>query len=540
MPLLAKSPVPIAALIVLAVSAGCLPDRDRNPYLQRVSETQATVAWFSVGETSGQVRFGRSPTKLDTALDASEPGERHELTITGLSPATRYYYSVGPAGGAPETGDEEHYFETAPPRGTKKKLRAWVVGDSGTGDENQAAVRDAMREFIGPDRLDLFIHVGDMAYEFGWESQFSHYFFAPYQGILTNTPVWPAMGNHEGITSDSFTQSGPYYEAFVLPTRGECGGAASGTEAYYAFDYANVHFVVLDSNESPRAPEGAMLKWLRQDLEMAKADWLVAYWHHPPYSKGSHDSDEDEELVEMRENALPILEAAGVDLVLGGHSHIYERSFLLDGAYDTPTTRRGHVVDEGDGGVLGDGAYLKRAGLVPHEGAVYVVAGHGGTGTSQAGRHPVMLRTELENGSVILDVHDNRLAATNVRFDGKVTDRFSIVKGPALVLGAPDGGERLEPGSLVPIEWRTLIDGEPQPVTLEYSVDGGTSWMLIAEAVRDVERHDWTVPETDTSHGLVRVRRADGFADESNGTFRIGGYSRSELEPETDRAPVAP
>ena len=55
-----------------------------------------------------------------------------------------------------------------------------------------------------------------------------------------------------------------------------------------------------------------MLTWFELDLADTTQDWIIAYWHHPPYSKGSHDSDNpiglDPELVEMRENVVPILE----------------------------------------------------------------------------------------------------------------------------------------------------------------------------------------------------------------------------------------
>ena len=58
-----------------------------------------------------------------------------------------------------------------------------------------------------------------------------------------------------------------------------------------------------------------MAQWLKADLEKTSADWLVAYWHHPPYTKGSHDSDKEQQLIEMREYIMPILESGGVDLV---------------------------------------------------------------------------------------------------------------------------------------------------------------------------------------------------------------------------------
>ncbi len=132
---------------------------------------------------------------------------------------------------------------------------------------------------------------------------------------------------------------------------------------------------------------------------------------------------------DMREDVLPILEAAGVDLVLSGHSHIYERSFLVDGAYDTPTTALGHIVDSGDGRVSGDGPYLKSSGLQANDGAVYVVAGHGGRSLGGSANHPLMFFSELEYGSCLFSVDRNVLSLRNVRDDGVVSDRFTMVKG---------------------------------------------------------------------------------------------------------------
>jgi hypothetical protein len=127
-------------------------------------------------------------------------------------------------------------------------------------------------------------------------------------------------------------QTGPYYDAYVLPTAAEAGGIASGTEAYYAFDYGNVNFIVLDSYETSRSTTGAMARWLEADLAATTQDWIIAFFHHGPFTKGTHDSDTEIEHIQMRENLLPILEAGGVDAVLSGHSHIYERT--------APTTRR--------------------------------------------------------------------------------------------------------------------------------------------------------------------------------------------------------
>jgi hypothetical protein len=391
--------IPLALVPVHGVEAAVL---DRRPYIMSVREDGAVIVWRTLTNSTGEVRYGTTPGQLTSVAPSSGSKRQHEVTLAGLTAGTRYYYEVVSDGQVAETGIGLN-FETAPPLGERRKFRAWVVGDSGNFSPAQFAVRDAMVEATGRTPPDLYLHVGDMAYGDGEDLEFTANFYGVYADILAHTPIWPAIGNHEGHSADSATQTGPYYEGYVLPKSGESGGLATGTEAYYAWDWGNVHFIVLDSYDSDRSTDGPMLTWLADDLAATNAEWIVAFWHHPPYTKGSHDSDDEGELIDMRENALPILEAAGVDLVLAGHSHIYERSFLLDGAYQTPSTTSG-IVDGGSGKVLDDGPYTKPAGNTSHNGAVYVVAGHGGAGISGSADHPLMYFSEKLHGSCLIDI----------------------------------------------------------------------------------------------------------------------------------------
>ena len=525
-PLVVSASVPafLGTLLACAdpVSAA---DLERHPYLQRASETEMTVAWTTLAASSGEVRYGSSPDALTEVVTSAGSGTAHEVRITGLSPDTRYYYEVRGDGEVLAGGDEAHFFVTHPAEGTRPKFRFWVVGDSGTGNSNQAAVRDAMVDYAGQTQPDFYVHVGDMAYDDGTYAEFTTNFFAPYEDILRNTVVWPALGNHEGHSADSATESGPYYGAYVLPRQGESGGVPSGTEAYYSVDYANVHLIALDSYDSDRSPSGPMLTWLAADLEATTAEWIVAFWHHPPYTKGSHDSDTEGALVDMRENALPILEAGGVDLVLGGHSHIYERSFLLNGAYQTPSTTVG-ILDASDGKILGDGPYQKDPNATA--GAVYVVAGHGGTGISGTANHPLMYFSELARGSVLVDVQENRLTMTNVRFDGTVTDEATLIKGAGIVVASPDGGEGLMAGGSTPIRWWST--GDIPTVDIAYSCNGGDDWNTLAAGVENTGSWDWAIPMVGTNIALVRVSSSDQtYADESDGMFSIGASASSNV-----------
>ena len=97
----------------------------------------------------------------------------------------------------------------------------------------------------------------------------------------------------------------PYFQIFNIPTDGSAGGVASGTEKYYSFDYGRIHFICLDSMTSSRAPGSPMLTWLEQDLGATTQDWIIVFFHHPPYTKGSHNSDTETQLIEMRTAPSP-------------------------------------------------------------------------------------------------------------------------------------------------------------------------------------------------------------------------------------------
>ncbi|MFM8877753.1 MAG: metallophosphoesterase, partial [Verrucomicrobiota bacterium] len=410
---------------------------------------------------------------------------QYEARIEGLSPDSIHYYAVFDGDRRLTPQSEDHRFRAQPKPGTVRPYRFWVLGDSGTGREAQRAVHEGMRRWVQRDGrpLDFWIHVGDMAYGTGRDVEFQSRFFESYADTLRNLVCWPAMGNHEGHTSKGSTGIGPYYDAYLVPTRGESGGLASGTEAYYSFDHGNIHFICLDSHDLDRKPTGAMAKWLKADLEKARAEWLIAFWHHPPYTKGSHDSDKEADLIEVRHHLLPILESGGVDLVLTGHSHIYERSMLMDGAYSTnATVAETFLLDDGDGDPSGDGAYRKGAGLRPHEGTVQVVAGHSGASLGRVGTSPVMRRTIVEHGSCVIDVEGDTLVGRMINREGVERDRFSLVKRGQVTVRrlslpwqppeykAPDKSPKvpnpppLDYTVLIPAgaPWQTLPSGHPQ------------------------------------------------------------------------------
>ncbi len=472
----------------------------RGPYLQLLTPDSVVVRWRTADPTNSRVAFGTDPESLNGSVEQLSSGTEHELAVDGLVPNTTYYYAIGDTTLLYVGGDEEHSFRTPSVPGTRQPTRIWVLGDSGTGSSGAMAVRDSYRTFTGDTPTDVWLMLGDNAYPNGTDSQYQSGAFDMYSDLFKKTALWPTYGNHDAFSASSTGPTGPtgvYYDIFTLPTAGQAGGLASATEAYYSFDYANIHFICMNSQDVDRSIGGVMLAWLELDLADTSQDWVVAFWHHPPYSKGNHDSDTDSRMREMRERVLPILESHGVDLVLTGHSHSYERSFLLDGHYGlSDTLTSAMILDGGDGRLGGDGAYEKASpGPAAHEGAVYVVAGSSGqvtTGTPL--NHPAIHLSLDELGSLVLDVRGDRMDAVFLDDNGAARDTFTLIKNTA-ELPTPDfSAEPSAGGAPLAVQFTDLSSTNTSSWGWSFDGDGPP------DATAQHPSHSYNVP------GLYAVR----------------------------------
>ena len=434
------------------------PTVHRGPYLQSASPTGITVCWYTDVPSSTRVRYGPTPGDLSSMYEVATPLMQHEAVITGLQPNTTYYYAIGTSTQDLAGGDATHFFKTSPEQGSEQPLRVWVIGDAGSAFPGQYSVRDSYVNFIAASpKADAWLMLGDNVYSHGRECEYLLAMFRNmYEGIFRNTTAWPAPGNHDyDSDSNALTNTGPYFNIFALPKLGGSGGVASNTEAYYSYDIGNVHFIVLDSDGVSRAANGPMATWLLADLAYAKANakWTIAYWHHPPYSKGSHNSDNAGATTDMRANFNPMLEQYGVDLVLTGHSHCYERSYLIDGHYGVSSTFNPGTMglDMTSGRIGAPHAYSKPADPTAHAGTVYTVCGVSGKLDAGGGlNHPVMyLSSGAHYGSMILDVKGDSLHAQFLNTAGNVIDHFDIVK----------------PASHVRVAAKVILEGAYDPQT---------------------------------------------------------------------------
>jgi len=402
---------------------------DRAPYFQKQSAEAISIVWHTAKPEIGVLRYGSRPDDLTLEVSELEPGEAHELRLTGLEPSQRYYYAVGNTRAMFYGGSEDDWFMTAPETGADEEaVRLWVIGDSGSPGKVQQAVRDAMTTWVTNNPredepyLDQWLALGDNAYRSGSNRQYQAALFDAYPAILKNIALWPAYGNHDA-------RRRAFFDIFSLPEQAESGGVISDTEHYYSFDYANIHYVMLDSQDSDREPDGDMLQWLQRDLQANRQKWLIVAFHHPPYSKGTHDSDNADDsggrLVEMRQQVLPVLEKYGVDLVLSGHSHGYERSYLMDCHY-------GDSSQFSDKNIVSRGAEEKNVDFVKakggHSGTVYVVAGASAKVDNASMNHPAMAVSLKQAGSLIIDIESSTLVARYINAEAQVVDEFIIEK----------------------------------------------------------------------------------------------------------------
>ncbi|HEX2749637.1 MAG TPA: metallophosphoesterase, partial [Verrucomicrobiales bacterium] len=430
--------------IIKGVAPPPTPVVTRGPYLQKPSSSAMTVRWRTDIPTIGRVRYGLSLTSLTGHTSEPVQGTEHSVRVTGLLPDTKYFYRIE-SNGAPAVGGAGYFFRTPPATGSTVPVRIWALGNAGSNSAEQRAVRDAFAGLHQQRPADVWLMLGNNAAGLGTDAEYQTSVFNTYQPWLQQVPLWSCIGLQETLAPPV---NGRYAwdEIFDFPAAGECGGVPSGTERYYSWDHGNIHFVALDSVTGSRAANGPMAQWLTADLQASTQPWNVAFWYHPPYSKGSHDSDTETESTGMRQNILPILEQKGVDLVLCAHSQSYERSFLLDGHYGTSgTLLPANRLNNRDGREDGTGVYVKPAsGPSPHKGTVYVVAGSSGLTGGGPLNHPAHFLSLNQLGSLVVDVIDNRM---DVRFlreseepggsPPRYDDYFTILKGgPALPVPA--------------------------------------------------------------------------------------------------------
>ena len=285
-------------------------------------QTEITVMWETVEAADSVVEYGSDHSYGSTAQGVSNnpewaTGHIHQVELRELSPDREYHYRCGSQGHW--SGD--FTFRTAPV--VPEDFSFLVIGDSrnpGYYDDDLngwemvvQAMDDELRENEGKYG---FIHfLGDNIYDpnqqFVWEK------WLDILSIVSRETVFmESIGNHEYDYSSSEVVPN-YFGQFAFP----------GNELWYSYDYSIAHIISLDT-DSDFSPDSPQYRWLVNDLERISKDeenkWIIVTFHRPPFTSGGTGNED------VREYLCPLFDRYGVDLVLSGHMHIYERFYPLD------------------------------------------------------------------------------------------------------------------------------------------------------------------------------------------------------------------
>jgi predicted phosphodiesterase len=191
----------------------------------------------------------------------------------------------------------------------KNSVRFAVIGDSGTGDQQQYDVAQKMEAYRQAVGFDFVIMLGDNIYGGHDAKDFAQKFELPYKPMLDRgVKFYASLGNHDDPNVE------PRYKGFNM-----------GGERYYTFKKQDVQFLALDSTYM----DPKQLTWVDNTLRSSGASWKICYFHHPLYNFGKmHGSDLD-----LRNQLKPMLTLYRVNVVFSGHEHAYERVKPQDGIY---------------------------------------------------------------------------------------------------------------------------------------------------------------------------------------------------------------
>lgn len=415
----------------------------RGPYLQMISSNSVTIRWETNESGFGKVKIGERLGHPDSEIAEIISLSSHIFPFEKLKPDTKYFYSLE-MDGKVLAGDSSYYFQTAPLPDSHRKLRFAAFGDCGTLQPEQVEVAGAIQTYFKGQHIDGMLLLGDNAYNSGFESEYQTNFFQIYDKFfLKNTALWTTPGNHDYGDNRTWEQDHngvkpAYYYLFSVPTKGESGGVPSDNQAYYSYNYGNVHFISLDSyglngGKLMADTTSQLIEWLKKDLTENKSLWTVIFFHHPPFTKGSHNSDTEQELINIRQNFVKLIDQFDVDLVLNGHSHNYERSFPISGFYGNSEQFESEKFAVSNSSGKYDGTENSCIYVKDTKGTVYVVSGSSGwVGAHSVGYpHKAMVYSNSENtGATILEFEGNRLDLKFISNKGVVQDKFSMIKKP--------------------------------------------------------------------------------------------------------------
>jgi len=288
-----------------------------------------TIMWESQTNAPGTVHYGRfgrlgdevrqEKPKAFTAVAGSITNQYYlyEVTLNGLEAGALYSYAVELAGVCTAPKQFKTFSDDL------RAVHFIAYGDSRSFPKLHAALARNFKKHSP----DFILHMGDLVNSGVQHELWGKEFFGPLASVIDEVPLFAAIGNHE----DDGTNYGRYLH---LPER----------RRWYSFEAGPVHVLALDYREEK--PTSEQFRFARQDLLSTRAPWKIVMLHFPVFNLGGHATTWGHEAY------LPLFHEAKVDLVLAGHSHLYERFRPVAPAYPVGSWPITYVVTGGGGAEL--------------------------------------------------------------------------------------------------------------------------------------------------------------------------------------------
>jgi acid phosphatase type 7 len=345
----------------------------KGPYLAEPKPGSIKIRWEVDKESKGRVYFSKD-LKLKQSQKAVLLGEvadhfLYEAALEKLEPGTEYNYRVKVGR---KNGDVFRF--TAPPNANAACNFA-ISGDSRSRPQIFTKIIDG----IAHSDPDFVISMGDLVEDGGNYEQWDRFYFGPAKELISSRPFVSTLGDHEGSGDE-----GVLFNHFLYPQ-------LEYEKLWYSFDYGMVHFVSLDYRH---ANSQEMMEWFEKDIEASDARWKIVFMHRPPYNLGGHRS------FWGNPHWPDLFQKHRVDVIFGGHSHIYER-------FQPVYTEE-----------IRDWAIT------------YITTGGSGASLYEAVQHPVLTYSKSANHYADVQLDQDVFKLKTYQIDGELLDSMIISKNP--------------------------------------------------------------------------------------------------------------
>jgi len=359
----------------------------KGPVLLRTYQNRAAVMWETETEGPCRLYYGKG-AETDPYVrswpemvpsDKTKSGKNayiHKVWIEKLDAGTGYKYRVA----GPGVKSETYQFRTAP--ADADNVRFIIYGDTRTHPRTHRKLIELMMKIKN---IDFIVHIGDLVSSGNKYEQWAPQHFEPIKGLAESIPMFITKGNHEGDNGN--------YEKLLVP---------DGEKDSFAFDYGPVHLLGADNytrekktknKEAKKKEAKKLVDMIALDAARSDAEWKFVCFHHPSLNFGHHWS------AWGHPNALPSFAKAGVDFVLAGHSHYYERFKPIE----PPAGTKGGC-------------------------ATYITTGGGGAPLKKAKPTEFHAAVKSVNQFCLFEIDGNNLSMQVIDIKGEVIDRLRLTK----------------------------------------------------------------------------------------------------------------